>query len=635
MKMYFFNPLSVFFLAALCISFTSCGGSDDDHNSPKDETNTNIPSAIDTPKGYFDGQLYYIIRSYDTMEASVSEAESSVTKVTIPAYIKLDDKVYNVTAIGADAFKDCSSLTEVNIPNSVTSIRRNAFYGCSDLISVTVPNGVTAIGEQAFYECSSLTSITIPNGVTEIGDYAFKGCSSLTSIAIPNNVYEIAHSAFSGCSGLKSVTIGNSVNSIGGFAFSGCSNLTSITIPNSVTSIGNCAFQDCSSLTSVTIPNSVTSIEGYAFYGCSSLTSITIPNSVTAIGYNAFDNCLMSREEFINNSSLDAEANRYWGCDILDSRKDGFNIKNGVLLKYVGSESSIIIPNSVTSIGEKAFYGNSGLTSVTIPNSVTSIGYQAFNGCSNLTKIIINSNYIISKTYRADSNIENTFGPQVKDYIIGESVKSIGDYAFYNSNLTSVTIGRGITSIGKYAFTSCSSLKSITIPNSVTSIGSCAFLLCSNLKSITIPNSVIFIGSGAFEETAWYNNQNNGLIYVGKVAYEYKLNPVYFIDYLHLDLKEGTLGIARNAFHNEYIGLRSISIPNSVLFIGGGAFSRCTYLTDVYCYAKNVPTIEENEEYYVFPDMYEYKITLHVPAESIDKYKAKYPWKEFKNIVAL
>ena len=151
---------------------------------------------------------------------------------------------------------------------------------------------MTSIGNHAFRDCSGLTSVTIPNSVTSIGNYAFTNCSGLTSVTIPNSVTSIGISAFEGCTSLTSVTIPNSVMSIGTFAFFFCSSLTSITIPNSVTSIGDYAFYYCESLTSITIPNSVTSIGDYAFYYCKSLTSITIPNFVTSLGTNSFAGCL-------------------------------------------------------------------------------------------------------------------------------------------------------------------------------------------------------------------------------------------------------------------------------------------------------------------------------------------------------
>ena len=166
---------------------------------------------------------------------------------------------------------------------------------------------------------------------------------------------------------------------------------------------------------------------------------------------------------------------------------------------YYSSLTSVTIPNSVTSIGYGAFYNSSSLTSVTIGNSVTSIGDWAFGGCSSLTSVTLNSNTIVSQGYSSNSNIANIFGSQVKEYIIGESVTSIGDWAFgVCSSLTSVTIGNSVTSIGYAAFYGCSGLTSVTIPNSVTSIGDWAFGGCSSLTSVTIGNSVTSIGESAF-----------------------------------------------------------------------------------------------------------------------------------------
>ena len=158
--------------------------------------------------------------------------------VVIPAII--DNK--SVTSIDYGAFKDCSSLTSVTIPNSVTSIGGFAFDGCSSLISVTIPNGVTSIGNRAFQYCSGLTSITIPNSVTSIGDWTFWECSSLASVTMPNSVISIGDWAFSDCSGLTSITIPNSVTSIGDWAFSRCSRLEYAIFEGNAPALGRYVF---------------------------------------------------------------------------------------------------------------------------------------------------------------------------------------------------------------------------------------------------------------------------------------------------------------------------------------------------------------------------------------------------------
>jgi len=270
------------------------------------------------------------------------------------------------------------SITDLGYDLRITSIENDAFWGCTGLTSITIPNSVTNIGDNAFSVCSGLTSVTIPNSVTSIGRSAFSGCSGLTSVTIPNSVTSIGRSVFSGCSGLTSITIPNSVTSIGEHAFRGCSSLTSITIPNGVTSIGNYAFYDCSKLTSITIPNGVTSIGEDAFYDCSKLTSITIPNSVTSIGGGAFSYCS-------GLASIKVEA----GNTNYDSRDNCNAIIETASNTLVSGCKNTVIPNSVTSIGNNAFFHCSRLTSVTIPNSVTSIGNGAFYECFSLTYIVI------------------------------------------------------------------------------------------------------------------------------------------------------------------------------------------------------------------------------------------------------
>ena len=185
----------------------------------------------------------------------------------------------------------------------VTTIGRRAFKFCSSLTSINIPNSVTSIGNEAFSSCLRLTSINIPNSVTSIGDSAFKFCSSLTSINIPNSVTSIGYSAFQSCLSLTSINIPSSVTSINQSTFSGCSSLTSINIPNGVTRIGYSTFSGCSSLTSINIPSSVTSIERSVFSGCKKLSEIKV---------------LATKAPTLSSSTFGSSSSDYTGRDTYD-----------------------------------------------------------------------------------------------------------------------------------------------------------------------------------------------------------------------------------------------------------------------------------------------------------------------------
>ena len=434
-----------------------------------------------------------------------------------PEYNPKDFEIENGTL---KKYKGSSSV--VVIPDNVARIGRYAFSCCKGLTSITIGNGVTSIDNSAFWGCEGLTSIIIPNSVTSIGSDAFKNCYRLVEVY---NKSTLSITADSSSNGRVAYYAKNVYTNEGG------SKLTTDENGYVIYTDGDEKILVAYHGTNIELilPSYITEINRYAFSGCERITNITIPNTIASIGEDVFSGC------------------------------------TGL--------TSITIPNSVTSIGWGTFSGCTGLTSITIPDSVTSIGGSAFRGCTGLKSVTIPD----SVTSIGSSAFSDTawYNNQPNGLVYAGKVA----YEYKGTMLwcTSIVLKEGTLGIGAYAFYGCERITNITIPDSVTIIGAAAFYNCTGLTSITIPDSVTSIGWSAFYGTAWYNNQPDGLVYAGKVAYKYKGTMP---SNTSIVLKEGTLGIGDYAF--QYCsGLTSITIPDSVTSIGWSAFWGCEGLTSI------------------------------------------------------
>ena len=392
--------------------------------------------------------------------------------VVIPETVTYNGVDLTVTQIGDFAFYKCRSLNSVSIPNTVTSIGVSAFVDCDRLTNIEFPNSLTRICSSSFSKCDRLTSLYIPGSVIRIEGNPFSECPGLASIEVAednpkydsrehcNAIIETATKTM--IVGCQNTVIPSSITTFGSWVFAGATGITSFVIPYGTTSVPDYMLAHCTNLTSVEIPNTVTTIGYDAFRGCSSLTHVTLPYSLRSIDYGAFSemdnlqsleiprNVYSIRETFLMASGNISSLSVIYSNPYYDSRGNCNAIIHTSTNKLIAGCRNTVIPNTVTSIGNDAFFGRIGLTSIDIPNSVTSIGTAVFMQCPDLTHV--------------------TFP---------DSITRIADQMCYE----------------------CGSLESITIPSLVTEIGSGAFRRCSAMtKVISLPVIPPTITQYTFEE---------------------------------------------------------------------------------------------------------------------------------------
>ena len=428
------------------------------------------------------------------------------------AFVEIPD---TVTEIGAEAFKNNTTMLNVSIPDGVKKIGNSAFYGCKNLTGVTIPDSVESIGSSAFAECSGMGTVIFPENerFIVINTDTFKNCSSLIKVEIPDSVEEICFDAFKGCKKLSDVKLSKNLETIGTSVFRDCTSLTEITIPKTLEkyngswgmdtdysygAFGGCSnlkiikyeegttrvceslFKKCDGIEEVILPDTITEIDKEAFKGCSNLTKVTFSENVVAVGSEAFAGCNNLKELSMNEYLTKIESGAFKNCISLEKVEIPDNVS--VLSEYIFYNckklSEINMPEKLTYIARYAFEGCSSLTSISIGENVNTIGFHAFKDCSSLENVKISGNI----TKIEDEIFSNCIS--LKEVTFEGSLSKVSNGMFYmNSKLQNIVLPDTVTEIGTNAFANCTKLTEITIPEATTKIADNAF---SYPKKLTI-----------------------------------------------------------------------------------------------------------------------------------------------------
>ena len=374
-----------------------------------------------------------------------------------------------VETLADEAFKN-SSLTRIQLPNSLKVIGASAFYNCK-LTSIVLPEGVTAINASAFYHNYYLESIEIPEGVTSLGNECFRDCGNLKSVTLPQSLETIGSGCFRNCSKLSAVTIPSKITVIDSDTFNYCIELAKVKLPDGLIEIGRYAFAYCTSLHTIDVPEMVTSI-GVDAFASSGLESFVFPSKIEEVSDYIFNECSNLADVELSPETKKIGKSAFCGCTSL---------------------TGIELPETVNSIGKSAFEG-SGLKSFTVPSLVTQVPERILYGCASLTEFVMHDDI----TGIGSGILEGT---AVTSFILPPKVTSISSAMLSGCvKLVDLRLHDNVKSISECAFQHCISLESFTLPPMVTAITNKMLFQCFSLKNLALHDNVTSIGTQAFED---------------------------------------------------------------------------------------------------------------------------------------
>ena len=335
-----------------------------------------IPNEVKAGYEYINGIKYCVFNQdgFATVDGFDNENLPADGIVEIPEKLTVNSIDYPVTQVRSQAFKDCTKITSITLPETVTSIQNYAFERCYSLEEVIIPEDsiLNSIGNGVFKDCTKITSITLPKSLTSMGEYAFERCYGLKTVTIPEDSYliSIGRAAFLDCTALESISIPKSVLTIGECAFERCYSLKTVTVHENsgLTSFEKMIFRDCKSLENITIPQSVTSIGISSFLGCTSLQNIIVPKTVTSIGGMAFHNCGAIKIEYLGNFTNVSNNNDYYLTYSNENYTTKLNATEGN--KLIQNNISIKAGEDILDSGNYSYNKDTGI--LTIPeNNIT------------------------------------------------------------------------------------------------------------------------------------------------------------------------------------------------------------------------------------------------------------------------
>lgn len=455
-----------------------------------------------------------------------------------------------ITAIGTDAFADCTNLQTVQLPDTLQIIGENSFQNCKRLTEVRIPASVQKIGQKAFYHCTALQRVILKPGLQRIRDWAFAGCTALQEIQIPTTVYQIATNAFADCreevqgtahkAGIENPQkqveklndtlgrMGKNAQTAGyvirdGVLESYTGTEKVLRVPQWVQKIGRKALAYNENLTEVILPNGLTCIEKDAFVGCRNLKYVDFPLKLEEVGESAFYGCTSLKQAdlsgFYTLKKIGALA--FAGCTALENVWLSGDLneipeylfgqcKNLKCVEFSHPEGDE--KDWVRKIAKGAFKGCGKLTRFEIPYTVKEIEEEAFLGCKELQSVVLptgvklgrnafDPSCTLQKEYEIKNGVLLAYNGYDSHAKVPEGVTLIAENAFAASRerLLSVDIPEGVRAIGAGAFEGCTKLEFINLPKSLRSIGERAFAGCTSLKCFN-PDATGLeeIGSHAF-----------------------------------------------------------------------------------------------------------------------------------------